>query len=34
MDFWDKEEIARPLSLEEEESRKDARKNYKEWVLF
>ena len=34
VDFWDKEEIARLLSLEEEESRKDARKNYKKWVLF
>ena len=34
MDFWDKEESARPLSLEEEESRKEARENYKKWVLL
>ena len=32
--FWDKEEVSRPLSLEEEESRKDAREMYKKWVLL
>ena len=29
VDFWDKEEISHPLSLEEEEARKDVREFYK-----
>ena len=29
MDFWDKEESSRSLSLEEEESRREARENHK-----
>ena len=33
MDFWDKEESVRALSLEEEEARKEAREMYKKWVL-
>ncbi|RVX16237.1 hypothetical protein CK203_014500 [Vitis vinifera] len=34
MDFWDKEESVRSLSLEEEEARKEAREMYKKWVLL
>ena len=34
MDFWDKEESARSLSMEEEEARKEARETYKKWVLL
>ena len=34
MDFWDKEERVRVLSLEEEEARKEAREMYKKWVLL
>ena len=34
MDFWDKEERVRELSLEEEETRKEAREMYKKWVLL
>ena len=34
MDFWDKEERVRELSLEEEEPRKEAREMYKKWVLL
>ncbi|RVX12904.1 Transposon TX1 uncharacterized 149 kDa protein [Vitis vinifera] len=34
MDFWDKEESVRALSLEEEEARKEAREMYKKWVLL
>ena len=33
MDYWDKEERVRSLSLEEEEARKEAREMYKKWVL-
>ena len=29
MDYWDKEERVRSLSLEEEEARKEARESYK-----
>ena len=34
MDFWDKEESARSLSMEEEKPRKEARDAYKKWVLL
>ena len=34
MDFWDEEESACSLSLEEEEARKEARETYKKWVLL
>ncbi|RVW33931.1 Transposon TX1 uncharacterized 149 kDa protein [Vitis vinifera] len=34
MDFWDKEERVCELSLEEEETRKEARETYKKWVLL
>ena len=34
MDYWDKEERVRSLSLEEEEARKEAREMYKKWVLL
>ena len=34
MDFWDKVEVSHPLSLKEEEARKDARELYKKWVLL
>ncbi|WJZ98579.1 hypothetical protein VitviT2T_017093 [Vitis vinifera] len=34
VDFWDKEESARSLSMEEEEARKEARETYKKWVLL
>ncbi|RVW40789.1 hypothetical protein CK203_080684 [Vitis vinifera] len=34
LDFWDKEERVRELSLEEEEARKEAREMYKKWVLL
>ena len=34
MDFWDKEESARSLSMEEEEARKEAGETYKKWVLL
>ena len=34
MDFWDKEESACSLSMEEEEARKEARETYKKWVLL
>ena len=34
MDFWDKEEGVCVLSLEEEESRKEAREMYKKWVFL
>ena len=34
MDFWDKEERVRVLSLEEEEARKEAREMYKKWVFL
>ena len=33
VDFWDKEETSHPLSLEGEESRRDARETHKKWVL-
>ena len=34
MDYWDKEERFRLLSLEEEEARKEAKETYKKWVLL
>ena len=34
LEFWDKEERVRELSLEEEETRKEAREMYKKWVLL
>ena len=34
VDFWDKEESARSLSMEEGEARKEARETYKKWVLL
>ncbi|KAL6332124.1 hypothetical protein AAG906_025795 [Vitis piasezkii] len=34
VDFWDKEESARSLSMEEEEARKEAKETYKKWVLL
>ena len=34
MDFWDKEESVRSLSLEKEEARKEVREMYKKWVLL
>ena len=34
LDYWDKEERGRSLSMEEEEARKEARKLYKKWVLL
>ncbi|RVW47336.1 hypothetical protein CK203_090338 [Vitis vinifera] len=34
LEFWDKEERVRELSLEEEEARKEAREMYKKWVLL
>ena len=34
LDFWDKEESVRSLSLEEEEARKEVREIYKKWVLL
>ena len=34
MDFWDKEERVRVLSLEEEEARKEAKEMYKKSVLL
>ena len=34
VDFWDKKESARSLSMEEEEARKEARETYKKWVLL
>ena len=34
MDFWDKEESACSLSMEEEKLRKEAREAYKKWVLL
>ena len=34
MDFWDKEESVRSLSLEEEEARKEVREIYTKWVLL
>ncbi|RVW57097.1 Transposon TX1 uncharacterized 149 kDa protein [Vitis vinifera] len=32
VDFWDKEESARSLSMEEGEARKEARETYKKWM--
>ena len=34
VDFLDKEESARSLSMEEEEARKEAKETYKMWVLL
>lgn len=34
MDFWDKEERACTLSMEDMEARREARKHYKKWVLL
>ena len=34
IDYWDKEERDRSLSMEEEEARKEARELYKKWVLL
>ena len=34
VDFQDKKKSDDPLSLEEEESRKEARENYKKWVIL
>ena len=34
MDYWDKEERFRLLSLEEEEARKEAKETYKKWDLL
>ena len=34
VDFQDKEESVRSLSMEEEEAQKEARKTYKKWVLL
>ena len=34
VDFWDKEETSRPLSLEGEESRRDARETHKKMGLI
>ncbi|RVW92106.1 hypothetical protein CK203_037044 [Vitis vinifera] len=34
VDFWDKKESARSLSMEEEEARKEAKETYKKWVLL
>ncbi|RVX01630.1 hypothetical protein CK203_024423 [Vitis vinifera] len=34
VDFWDKEENAHSLTMEEEEARKEARETYKKWVLL
>ena len=34
IDYWDKEGRGRSLSMEEEETRKEARELYKKWVLL
>ena len=34
IDYWDKEERVRSLSMEEEEARKEVRELYKKWVLL
>ena len=34
MDFCDKEESVRSLSMKEEEARKEAKETYKKWVLL
>ena len=34
IDYWDKEERVRSLSMEEEEARKEARELYKKWTLL
>ena len=34
IDYWDKEERVRSLSMEEEEARKEARELYKKWALL
>ena len=34
LDYWDKEERGRSLSMEEEEARKEARELYKKWALL
>ena len=34
MNFWDKMESCRSLSLEKEDSRREARENYKKWVVL
>ena len=34
VDFWDKDESARSLTMEEEEARKEAKETYKKWVLL
>lgn len=33
-DFWDREESSCSFSLEELDVRREARENYKKWVLF
>ena len=34
IDYWDKEERGRSLSMEKEEARKEARELYKKWALL
>ncbi|RVW39723.1 LINE-1 reverse transcriptase-like [Vitis vinifera] len=34
IEYWDKEEMVRSLSIEEEEVRKEARELYKKWALL
>ena len=34
VNFWDKMESCRSLSLEKEGSRREARENYKKWVVL
>ena len=34
IDYWDKKERVRSLSMEEEEARKEARELYKKWTLL
>ena len=34
VDFWDKEEITRPLAVHEMEARREAKEDFKKWVLL
>ena len=34
IDYWDKEERGRSLSMEEEKTRKEAMELYKKWALL
>ena len=34
VEFWDKEEIVRPLVVHEMEVRREAKEDFKKWVLL